>query len=46
MLIRPPPELVTSFVLAGAGNGVMEPLNGHEAGNGGHGQGASCTPRR
>jgi hypothetical protein len=24
----------------------MEPLNGHEAGNGGHSQGASCTPPR
>jgi hypothetical protein len=24
----------------------MDPLNGHEAGNGGHGQGASCTPPR
>jgi hypothetical protein len=32
--------------VAGAGDGVMEPLNGHEAGNGGHSQGASCTPPR
>jgi hypothetical protein len=24
----------------------MEPLTGHEAGNGGHSQGASCTPPR
>jgi hypothetical protein len=24
----------------------MEPLNGHAAGNGGHSQGASCTPPR
>jgi len=30
----------------GAGDGVMEPLNGHEAGNGGYSQGASCTPPR
>ena len=34
------------FDVAGAGDGVMEPLNGHEAGNGGHSQGASCTPPR
>jgi hypothetical protein len=27
-------------------DGVMEPLNGHEAGNGGHSQGAFCTPPR
>ena len=24
----------------------MEPLNGHEAGNGGYSQGVSCTPPR
>ena len=34
------------FDVAGAGDGVMEPLNGHEAGNGRHSQGASCTPPR
>ena len=34
------------FDVAGAGDGVMEPLNGHESGNGGHSQGASCTPPR
>jgi hypothetical protein len=34
------------FDVAGAGDGVMEPLNGHEAGNGGHSQWASCTPPR
>src|SRR5664279_4079151 len=34
------------FDVAGAGDGVMEPLDGHEAGNGGHSQGASCTPPR
>jgi len=34
------------FDVAGAGDGVMEPLNGHEARNGGHSQGASCTPPR
>jgi RNA-directed DNA polymerase len=34
------------FEVAGAGDGVMEPLNGHETGNGGHSQGASCTPPR
>ncbi len=34
------------FDVAGAGDGVMEPLNGHEAGNSGHRQGASCTPPR
>jgi hypothetical protein len=31
------------FDVAGAGDGVMEPLNGHEAGNGGHSQGATYT---
>jgi hypothetical protein len=34
------------FDVAGAGDGLMEPLNGHEAGNGGHSQGASCSPPR
>jgi Cu+-exporting ATPase len=34
------------FDVAGAGDRVMDPLNGHEAGNGGHSQGASCTPPR
>jgi hypothetical protein len=34
------------FDVAGAGDGVMEALNGQEAGNGGHSQGASCTPPR
>ena len=34
------------FKVAGAGDGVMESLNGREAGNGGHSQGASCTPPR
>jgi hypothetical protein len=34
------------FDVAGAGDGVMDPLNGHEAGNGGHSQGESCTPPR
>jgi len=34
------------FDVAGAGDGVTESLNGTEAGNGGHSQGASCTPPR
>ena len=34
------------FDVAGAGDGVTESLNGTEAGNGGHSQGASCTPLR
>jgi hypothetical protein len=32
------------FDVAGAGDGVEEPLDGHEAGNGGHNQGASSSP--
>jgi hypothetical protein len=34
------------FDVAGAGDGVMEPLNGHEAGSGGHSHGMFCTPPR
>jgi len=34
------------FDVAGAEDGVMEPINGHKARNGGHSQGATCTPPR
>ena len=34
------------FDVSGAGDGLMEPQNGHEAGYGGNSQGAFCTPPR